>query len=366
MELIVRKRLLGSTALLAVALTAQNAAAAEKINLSLGGYFDAFIVAGSQDEGAGQSAAGFRGHGIGRESEIFFRGSTTLDNGIKFGVNIQLEGETSADQIDESYIFAEGGFGRIELGSEDPATDAMHYGAPNPIGKASINSPDNIHIQTGGNAAASPATIANISGDNDKITYFTPRFGGFQLGASYTPDATEEAAGALRAANTAGQQSEIVEVAINYEGSFGEVGVNVSGAYAAGDLEVAAAGAQDQEQWAIGASVTFGGFEVGAAYRQDDLGTTGTNTDREDIAVGISYGTGPWTIGAQYAIGEVEAGAAGGKDTSEGLELGAVYNVGPGIDLTGGVQFWNLDDNLNAAANENDATIFIIGTNISF
>ncbi len=357
---------MGTTALVAAGIAAPGIQAAEKIRLTLGGYFDAFIVAGSQDEGAGQSAAGFRGHGIGRESEIFFRGKTRLDNGIEFGVNVQLEGETSADQIDESYIWSEGRFGRIELGSEDPVTDSMHVGAPNPIGSAAINSPDNLHIQTGGNAAASPATIANISGDSDKLSYFTPRFAGFQLGASYTPDNTEEAGGALRAANTAGQQSEIVEVAINYEGSFGDVGLALSGGYAAADLEVAAAGAKNQRQWSVGGALTFGGFELGAAWRQDDLGTTGSNTDREDLAVGISYGTGAWTIGAQYAIGEVEAGAAGGKDTSEGLELGATYSVGPGIDLTGGVQFWKLDDNLNAPGSENDATIFIIGTNISF
>ncbi len=362
----VRKLLLGTTALVAAGLTGTGVQAAEKIKLTLGGYFDAFVVAGSQDEGAGQSAAGFRSHGIARESEIFFRGKTTLDNGIEFGVNVQLEGETSADQIDESYIWSEGRFGRIELGSEDPATDSMFTGPASPITGAGINSPSNIHIQTGGNAVGSPVTLVNITGDTDKLTYFTPRIAGFQLGASYTPDTSEELGGGLRAANTAGQQSEVIEAAINYDGSFGAVGVSITGAIASADLEVPAAGARDQEQWGVSAMVTFSGFEIGASYREDNLGTSGANTDRQDFAAGVNYTTGPWTMGIQYAIGEAEAGAAGGEDSNEGVEIGATYALGPGITLTGGVQFWEIEDNLKAPGSENDATVFIIGTNLSF
>ena len=120
--------LLGTTAL-AVAIGAPLAAsAADKISLSLGGYYRFFGVVGSQDDGTGEPGAGIREHGVAREGEVYFQGKTKLDNGITVGVTVQLEAETSGDQIDESYIYFDGFFGRLELGSEDEAPEQMFYG----------------------------------------------------------------------------------------------------------------------------------------------------------------------------------------------------------------------------------------------
>ena len=110
--------LYGTTALIAVSMVAGSAGAAEKIKLGLGGYWRAAIHMGdtNNDSAAAATASDFRNHGFGRESEIYFSGKTTLDNGIKFGVMVQLEGETSADQMDNSYIWSAGSFGRLEYG----------------------------------------------------------------------------------------------------------------------------------------------------------------------------------------------------------------------------------------------------------
>src|SRR3546814_15132709 len=62
----------------------------------------------SVDDRAGRDLDGFNHTS---DSEIHFVGSTTLDNGIEFGVNVQLEANTnSGDQIDESYLYAQGSF----------------------------------------------------------------------------------------------------------------------------------------------------------------------------------------------------------------------------------------------------------------
>ena len=369
------KRLLATTALSAagLALAAQPSLAAEKIKLGVGGYFNAFLVAGSQDDGTGQPGANRRNHKIAREAEVVFSGNTTLDNGITVGVNVQLEAETCADQIDESYMYVEGTFGRVEIGSEDPSTDAMFYGAPEIIAGVGLDTPSDLFSSPGNNAVATPVTIANISGDSEKVSYFSPRIAGFQLGLSYTPENCQERGGTcagtyagFQAENNAGQQSEIVEIAANYSGSFGGVDVNVYGGYAGGDLEVAAAGAEDQDQWAIGAQFGFAGFTLGGSYKEDDQATSGGNTDRIDYAVGISYATGPWTLGGAYVHSEVEAGANLGEDEVDGVQVGAQYALGPGITLTGGITYWDWDDNLNAPGAQNEATEFIVGTTISF
>ena len=367
-------RLLATSALTVagLALAVQPSSAAEQLKLGIGGYFNAFIVAGSQDDGVGQPGNGRRNHKIAREGEIIFSGETTLDNGITFGVNVQLEAETCADQIDESYMYVEGKFGRFNLGSEDPATDAMFYGAPVVIAGIGLDTPDDVFTSLP-NGAGTPVSIVNISGDSEKLTYFTPRFAGFQFGASYTPENCQEVGGTcagsysgFQADNNAGQQSEIVEIAANYVGSFGGVDVAVYGGYAGGDLEVPAVGAEDQDQWGFGAQFGFAGFTLGGSYKEDNLATSASNTDRVDYSIGLTYATGPWTFGGAYAHAEVEAGAGLGEDETDGYQIGLQYAVGPGITMTGGITYWDVEDNLNAPAAENQGTEFIIGTTISF
>lgn len=334
------------------AILAGPALAAETLELGVGGCFNAFLVAVSQNDGVGE---------------------TTLDNGIMFGVNVQLEAETCGDQIDESYMYVEGAFGRIEIGSEDPATDAMFYGAPEIIAGVGLDTPSDLFTSFGTNAVGTPLSIVNITGDSEKVTYFTPRFAGFQLGLSYTPENCQEVGGTcggtyagLQSTNTAGQQSEVVEIAANYGGSFGGVDVNVYGGYAGGDLEVAAAGAEDQDQWGLGAQLGFAGFTFGGSYKEDNMGTSGSNTDRSDYSLGLTYSTGPWTVGGAYVHAEVEAGAGLGEDEVDGVQLGGQYALGPGITLTGGITYWDYEDNLSAAGAENESTEFVIGTTISF
>jgi predicted porin len=216
------------------------------------------------------------------------------------------------------------------------------------------------------NSAANPDVIPGLSSDSDKLTYIAPRLGGIQAGVSYTPDRTEEMGNALRSKLTAGQQSELLELGLNYRRKINNVDLALSFGYAMGNLEVAAAGLEDQEQWGVGFSFSFSGFTIGGAYLADDQGTSGGNTDRIDYHLGATYQTGPWLVGFEYAHAEVEEGAGLGEDETDGFQIGGAYNVGPGVVLTGGVTWWNADDNLDAAASENQSVEFIIGTLISF
>ncbi|MBT6428101.1 MAG: porin [Rhodospirillaceae bacterium] len=369
-----KSRILGTTSMVAAALlfTGSAAQGADKIKLGLGGYFKAYLVAGSQDDGAGQPGANLRSHKIAREGEIFFKGKTTLDNGITFGVDVQLEAETCGDQIDESFIYVQGGFGKIVIGADDPASDSMYMGTPQPIAGIGVATPDDVFSALG-NAVATPASITSISGDSEKITYFTPRMSGFQLGISYTPENCEEARApctgtyaGFQATNSAGQQSEIIEVGANYIRKIGDVDIGLYAGIGKGDLELTAAGAEDQDQWGLGVELGVAGFTIGADYREDDQGTSAANTDRTDYSLGVSYAMGNWTFGAAYAHGEVEAGAGLGEDETDGYQVGMVYDLSPGIVLTGGFTYWDVEDNLNAVGIENSASEFIVGTLLSF
>jgi predicted porin len=375
----VKNKFLGTTALVAVsamgamAISAGPAQGADKIKLGVGGYFNAYLVYAEQDDGPGQPGANLRKHKISREAEIHFKGKTTLDNGLIFGVDVQLEAETCFDQIDESYIYIQGSFGKLEIGSNDPVTDSMYVGTPQPIPGIGVATPDQLFSALG-NGVRTPASVTSISGDSEKLTYFMPRLSGFQLGISYTPENCEEAIGlctgtyaGMQSTIDVSQQSEVVEVAANYFGKFSGVEVGLYAGIANANLErAAAANGDDQEQWGLGLELSYRGFYFGADYREDNQRTTGPNTDRTDYSFGLTYATGQWTYGAAYAYGEAEAGAGLGVDETDGYQVGLSYTLGPGIVLTGGITYWDVQDNLNAVGVVNSATEFVVGTLLSF
>lgn len=355
-----------SLALLMTGAAALPASAADRLSLSMSGHFSGFVAVGSQDDGAGEAADGFRDFGIARESEIRFQAKTTLDNGLKVGVRVELEGETSGDQIDESYIWFDGAFGRIEAGSTNGAAKNMWYGEPNPILRHGLNDPSFSHVVVGGNAVSEGNTLLQLARDRDKVAYYSPRVAGFQVGVSYTPDRTEELGFALRPDSNPRQQSEIADIAVNYVGEFGPVEVVAYAGFLAGNLEVSAPGREDQEQWGFGAAASYAGFTVGGSYRHNDLGTAGDNTDLVDAYFGIEYRQGPWSAGVQYGFSEAGAGSGLGDDKLEGVEVGGTFSLGPGITLSAGVQWFDFRDNLSAPGSENSALIGVIGTHIKF
>ena len=188
-----RKALYGTTALVAMGALAAPAQAADAIEIGVSGYWYGYagFALNGQSDGAGEPGENRRNHGGWHESEVTFSGETTLDNGITVGVNIQLEGETTGDQIDENYVYFEGNFGRVEIGEIDGASfrtatflpSAYFYQGPN-YGSVIWGAPP------GRNGAGTGAwTYAGVwAGDASRVNYFTPRINGFQLGVSYAPE----------------------------------------------------------------------------------------------------------------------------------------------------------------------------------
>jgi hypothetical protein len=116
-----KKVLLGTSALLGAGLVASPAFAADGIKLSVGGFFKTAYMVNLDDDREGEPGNDTATDGFFSDSEIYFRGSTVLDNGLEVGARVELEGEDDSDQIDEAWIFFSGGFGEIHIGSEDEA-----------------------------------------------------------------------------------------------------------------------------------------------------------------------------------------------------------------------------------------------------
>ena len=353
-----KKLLYGTTALVAAGMIGSGASAAEKIKLGVGGYYQTSIAIGDQDDDENR-----RMHRFSREGEVIFTGRTTLDNGIQFGAQIQLEAETCGDQIDESFIWVSGAFGRINYGGENSAAYLMGggYGGKSVAPGHGLNSPNFSHT------TLFLTTSVTGSSDSEKITYFTPRMAGFQLGVSYTPDRTEAgSSGAGYASsyagflpdNDPGQQSESFAVGANFVNKFGDVDVAIAGAYETSNLEEPKGAVDDDRtEYAITGNVTFSGFRIGAGYRVDDRGI---DEDQTDFNLSVSYSSGPWAVSLMYANQDRDEP---GNHEVDAVELAGRYVLGPGITLGAGIQIY---DNDRAGRSSGDSTIVFLGTSFSF
>jgi len=395
-----KKTLLGTTALVSAGLLAGPALASDPLTVTVSGsvvtgfYFvdndsvnvpaSAAVPATPGNVGVAAVAASVRDFDdtkvalVARNIDIVASG--TLDNGLVAGaaLKIQLgddEGGTAADDatFSEAYAFLEGGFGRVELGATDGAAFKMHYTSPWFVPGNGVDSPNIYNIQNVASSISSrTSTFSLLAEDDNKISYFTPRLAGFQLGASFTPDtANDPVANGFGVSASNSSTEDVTEIALNYAGEFGSVSVGVDAFYVTG--EAAAVGADDPEERGIGASLGFGGFTLGGAYTQvenvvagtQSTVTAGSNGNETDSwTVGLAYGSGPWTVGAAYFQSEAESGAGADIGSNEFIQVGGGYSLGAGVDV--GLDIQLIEDQAGAGAVAVDSTSAGVVLAISF
>lgn len=360
--------LLSTSAVVLVAMASAPAAAAEW-EISLGGYMEQFIVYGSSDSPAGTD---FDGVDVQSDTEIIFTPSITLDNGIKFSANIQLEGNTSGDHIDESFVSIKGSFGEILIGSENSAGYKTQYAAPDAtfFGINSGSSTGIIPSNTGDgffrSTLGSTFLENNGTANNDamRITYFTPRFAGFQLGVSYARDGTQDD-NIRDNCSAAGVTCDYFDIGTNYVQSFGDFSVAASARW--GIASTGGAAATDPQVYGFGVNLGYAGFTIGGSFAEQN-GTADNDGTAYDI--GASYETGPWAFSVTYFHGEnhdndnpnaTSGGSSANDETFDQVLVGINYKLAKGVRLNGFGGYVDFDED---ARNTTDADGFFIGTGI--
>ena len=366
------KLLLGSAvAVLALAAVPAFAQDDSTLKLNVGGHFKGYVNYTDQDSDliAG-GTSGTNDFDILRQTEVHFGGETTLDNGLTVGAQIEAiaDGGESFD-LDESYVYMAGTWGRVNFGDEDGAAYLLQVAAPsgddNIDGIRQFINPIN-YGTAGGLSDFYDGGIdyANdIAGNADKVTYLTPVFSGFQAAVSYTPtldadDVTVSRGGNGNSLNDVDSIDNIWEAAARYEGSYNNVGMILGGGYTWAD--------SDTNQWNVGADLDIGPFGVGAVYTQteadavDGAGPLLNVTESDTWVAGVDYTTGPFKIGASYLT----------QDADDILEVdrytgGVIYTYGPGMSFRGSVSYADFDD-APGAADSADAVSALVGTQINF
>lgn len=357
-----KRSLLASTAVAGLIAVAAHNPAHAQFEVSVGGDMVQFFSFSDQDVDDIHPVNQFS------DVEIEFEFSQTLDNGIEIGGEVQLEGETDGDTIDEQYLFVEGSFGSVIIGSENSAGYRMNLTAPT-VGGLGINSGtvSAVIVDTFGLEGRSPQGSTNIepfdSNDAFNVGYYSPRFAGVQVGISYIPHINDQDSDALF--NTETQPTDGVSGGINYVGAFGAVDVEVSftAAYAAAPDAVAAN--EDFFGISAGLVVGFGGFAVGGAYAETfDGQINNRNFEGRGFHVGGTYETGPWGVGIQYFQGDEEDDTTvNGEDEYRAVQGSATYALGPGVDANFDVGYAEFESETGA---DNDGVYGVLSISAGF
>ena len=351
------KKQLLSTSAIALGVAMASPAAAQQWDLEWGGFVNTHVGASDVDLPSDYKAdytADLDGVNILTNSEIIFRPSVTLDNGLTFGVNVQMEALNGGDgqnEIDESYAYMESDtLGRIEAGSHNSAGYLLSKGAPS-VGSMAINSPSISafvpFLSAQGFRQAGISSYTEVAGNNDvevagnndvqRLTYFTPSFNGLVVGVSYAPSSAGNASNNAPVNFNKSAQvtdisdiTDIFDIGAAYDQSFGAVDLGLSARWGTGNSNVA--GIDDPTTWSVGANLGVSGFTFGGSYGENDNGVASGAGDNEGFSLGVSYDVaGPWTVGLETYQGELK-NADGAPDSDyETYKLAGSRSLGSGV-----------------------------------
>jgi outer membrane protein OmpU len=369
-----KKGLLGSTALIgATALMAGAAGAAEAPTWKLSGNMNFqvynidqdWVLTDTSDGDPSYAAPGatpdLQDHGwyFGvDEAELQLNVSGTADNGLNYGFKVEIQTNTDDGTVaDEARLQLSGGWGTIQMGDEDGAEDIMNYGGETVMGATGGFDGDWWDTQYYNvSGAPSGPTITGDTSDATKISYFSPRFSGFQVGASLTPTPNSGNAESID-----GSWENNIGLGANYDNSFGGVRVRASAVYAMASSTDATV--EDTGAWSVGGVVGFGPVSVGANYADNsDSGqdlVDDIETSYWDVAA--SFETGPMYFSVGYFAGLQEETGVADAEFSD-IALTADYSVAPGLGVYAEVDLLSSEQGTVS----NDGTVIIAGANVSF
>lgn len=342
--------------------------AAERLNVEIGGEITQYFGYANNDD---ITTGDFTGFDLKTDtgSVLTFGGDFTLDTGLQVGVEVGLDVQSSGDdQIDGSYLWLEDRFGRLEMGSNDNAAVLMHYAAPD-VG-IGINDSDLadwiINPSTGDADSAFLSTYLYLGDDKaTKVSYFTPRFEGFQLGVSYIPEFERD--------NNDQPASDLygngIAIGANYERTFGEVDVALAVGYLRAEKpDGSAASIKSAEGYSIGGNVGYAGFTFGASFADTQgNGSGGTDSavsfDGRGYDVGIAYAFDAFQVSLSYYNGKVADSTAAGDSKHETVMASGNYELGPGVNLLASVFRTNFKADTGV---QNEGWAAITGITLSF
>jgi outer membrane protein OmpU len=286
-----RKLLLSTTALAAAATLSANALA----DVAVSGYYE------WRYESRSSNTTATDGTKFASDSEIKFVFSNKTDNGLDVSMKQELLSDGGDTTVQESALYISGGFGKIQLGSDDGINDGSIPSAPN-----DLVSEEMFSVSSGNNLGITNGDMANLGGNDNKVAYYTPAMGGLTAGASFADS------GEVGATDT-------TEYGLGY--SMEAAGASIYLSYATGTTENAT---QDIDSSTVGVTVKTGGITFAIAQAQYEA----ENDDEQGTSAAVKFGVADGMTLAGYTA-EVEDDISGEEYSNSGAEL--IYTIASGL-----------------------------------
>jgi outer membrane protein OmpU len=293
------------------------------------------------------------------EVHVILRGKHDA-TGMEYGGTVEFEADTNrTDNTDETWLFIRGGFGEVRFGDEDGAVDNSAIGAYTIA--AATGGIDGTVVDV---LAISPVRPTN-SDDATKIRYYTPSFGGFSVGVSYTPNADIGVDPTNSFAQVSGDSlapkdvelGDWFEGALVYEGDFGGLGLQASLVGSIADIkDEAALGGDDGWAWYGGLATDIFGVKVAGGFGDEEFGAL----EKTYYNVGAGYGIGLVNVSINY--GQIIDSDGYGADEPYNIVGGADFALMPGLVLGGEVAYFNNDIDDGALLTGDDDGYVYLGT----
>jgi outer membrane protein OmpU len=257
--------------------------AANPMRVSLGGYFSQSIAIVDVDD---TERWNIEDESLDQNAEIYFKGKAMLNNGTEVGLRVELEASDQDDQIDEHYVYLKGSWGKVIMGAENGVAHLAHIGTPrfvpglssfdNELSDTIILNSLNQLSDTNSTDGVVPMnlTLANIttspkyiSGDANKLSYFTPKVSGFQAGVSFAPNNENLNGGDTNLLHVT-KQEDIFEYSVSYDGNF-------------------------SDDW---------DYEVSYTKVQANSATSNIDPESESLAFGLTYEN--WVFGVSQTVSD--------------------------------------------------------------
>ena len=288
------------------------------------------------------------------------------DSGLSMGLETTIlaytdhlyTGRNGNDAFEYAYGHVQTGLGRIEIGMIDGAAARLGNAGPRIDADMSLGDPALSPFRDPSTNKAFvdifvPRDQVVASANYAKISLYTPRLFGVQLGASFTPSESKQGLPFVNSgAKVANRQQNIWEIAASYSDDLDDVsGITLYGAFSVGHNASKTVGHEGLSDWGVGASYNYDIAEnwkvsVGGAYHGSNAYAFNLNNV---LASGLTHTatlsadaeTGGWKFGGEYVTGAADATGATPTLKLSGYQLSASYTLTTNATLGLGWQHLN-------------------------
>ncbi|MEO5372943.1 MAG: porin [Alphaproteobacteria bacterium] len=386
-----KKILYGTTALVAATLVVGPVHAAEPLKVSVSGSMQEWFAVVKNKKAGPNTAVGARDINpiaINADTEVDFKASTKLDNGLTVSAVIEVDTNDNGNNIavDEQWASVAGGFGTVYAGVRQSTNLQLHNEAPDVgIGYGDVD----IYLRhpTGGGMLSfggGTATGAKASSDQNNLDgtsferlmndapsvgYVSPQFAGFTVAGTYSSSSTS-----VGAVDQVSNGHNAWDLSLAYSADLGGVKIGAdAGMYRMNGSQTNAV--TSLQAYEGGLKIGAGGFTIGGAYMR-----VMEPAKRNGNAATYAADGSTWNVGASYAFGQAAVSLLyyrenhqgnpliRGSDKFETYLLSGKYDLGAGVALKGSGFYGKYKSNEYAGdpLNNNKGYGLVTGLDLTF